>query len=132
MRTRLPWRRRNRSPRPAPSRPRRLPNAADVASAPPAAQAPPPDATAPVATAPESVPASLPRAADLIAQGVALPALKLELHVYSDVPSERFVFINGTRYQEGQAVEDGPVVKSITPDGAVLAEQGSEFFLPVE
>jgi general secretion pathway protein B len=101
------------------------PAPADVASA-------PPDATAPVATAPESVPASLPRAADLIAQGVALPALKLELHVYSDVPSERFVFINGTRYQEGQAVEDGPVVKSITPDGAVLAEQGSEFFLPVE
>lgn len=115
-------------PAPAPAAAGR-PAPADVVSAAPPASAPPSDAAAPT---PQAVPASLPRAADLIAEGVALPALKLELHVYSDVPSERFVFINGTRYQEGQAVDDGPVVKSITPDGAVLAEQGSEFFLPVE
>jgi hypothetical protein len=40
--------------------------------------------------------------------------------VYSDVPEERLVFINGQKYVEGQAVDAETVLEQITPDGAFL------------
>ena len=52
-------------------------------------------------------------------------ALTLDVLVYSEVPAERLVFINGRKYVEGQAVNGDAVVEQITPDGAVLRRRAS-------
>jgi len=77
--------------------------------------------------------AMLPRFDELRAEGVLqLPDLHLDIHVYSDVPKDRFVFINMNKFREGQKLDEGPVVQSITPDGVVLKYQGTSFLLPRE
>jgi hypothetical protein len=58
--------------------------------------------------------------------------LRLQFLVYSDVPSERLVFINNRKYLEGQSVEGGAAVERITPEGAVLSYQGERFVLRAE
>jgi general secretion pathway protein B len=58
--------------------------------------------------------------------------LHLDIHVYSDTPSERFVFINMTKYREQSELEEGPVVAEITPDGVILEHRGTTFLLPRE
>jgi general secretion pathway protein B len=85
----------------------------------------PPQADAP------STPA-LPSPAALAAEGVLLPALRLELHAFSAQPRERFVFINGRKYVEGERLAEGPQVVSIEPTGAVLAHAGRRFLLVQE
>lgn len=72
----------------------------------------------------------LPSASSLIASGTSLPDMRLDIHVYSNNPSERFVFINMRKYAEGQATTEGPTVERITPEGAVLNQQGLRFVLP--
>jgi hypothetical protein len=49
--------------------------------------------------------------------------------VYSDVPAERMVFINGRKYVEGQAVNEDAVVEQITQEGAILRRQGKRVVL---
>jgi general secretion pathway protein B len=61
-----------------------------------------------------------------------LPELHLDIHVYSDEPKDRFVFINMTKLREGSQLAEGPVVAEITPDGVVLGHQGQFFILPRE
>jgi general secretion pathway protein B len=61
--------------------------------------------------------------------GANLPELKLDLHAYSANPSDRFVFLNMMKLQEGQSTPAGVRVERITPDGAILSWQGSRFFL---
>jgi general secretion pathway protein B len=75
---------------------------------------------------------TLPSAASLQAQGINVPPLKLELHAYSDKPVERFVFINGRKYKEGERLTEGPEVVTIEPNGVVLSEQGQRFQLAPE
>lgn len=72
---------------------------------------------------------ALPSAAALAAEGVALPSLRLELHAWSGQPKDRFVFINGRKYVEGQRLTEGPQLVSIEPTGAVLAHAGRRFLL---
>jgi Type II secretion system protein B len=55
--------------------------------------------------------------------------LKLQMVVYSDVPSERLVFINNQKYVEGSSIDGTLRVESITPDGAVLSHQGQRFVI---
>lgn len=76
--------------------------------------------------------ATLPSAAALAAEGVALPALRLELHAFSAEPRNRFVFINGRKYVEGDRLVEGPQLVSIEPTGAVLAHAGRQFLLVQE
>jgi general secretion pathway protein B len=61
-----------------------------------------------------------------------LTELHLDIHVYSDTPDERFVFINMAKHREGSKLEEGPVVIEIRPDGVVLEHQGTIFLLPRE
>ena len=61
-----------------------------------------------------------------------LAELHLDIHVYSDVPAGRFVFINMAKYREDSRLAEGPVVREITPDGVVLDYQGTSFLLPRE
>jgi general secretion pathway protein B len=84
----------------------------------------------PVTARPSSAPTSnLPTADELTARG-GLPELKLELHVYSNKPPERFVFVNGSRYREGDTTREGAQVEEITRDGVVMNLQGNRFLLP--
>jgi general secretion pathway protein B len=63
---------------------------------------------------------------------VQLTDLHLDIHVYSDVPAERFAFINMTKLREGSQLEEGPTVTEITRDGVILEYQGTTFLLPRE
>jgi general secretion pathway protein B len=75
---------------------------------------------------------ALPSAAALIADGVALPRLRLELHAYSEQPRDRFVFVNGRKYVEGERLVEGPELVSIERTGAVLSHAGHRFLLIAE
>jgi hypothetical protein len=58
--------------------------------------------------------------------------LHLDIHVFSEIPSERFVFINMNKHREGSRTAEGPVVREIRTDGVVLEHQGRVFLLPRE
>lgn len=85
------------------------------------------------AGAPQYSYSALPTLNDLRADGtLQLPELHLDIHVYSDTPSERFVFINMVRHREASRLAEGPVVSEITPEGVVLNYSGTRFLLPRE
>ena len=70
---------------------------------------------------------------NLRAQGVLnLPDMHLDIHVYSDQPADRFVFINMSKYKERAMLTEGPIVKEITPEGVILEYGGTDFLLPRE
>jgi general secretion pathway protein B len=79
-------------------------------------------------TASQSAGPKLPTADEVTAAG-GVPALNLDLHVYSTKPTERLVFVNSRKYREGDTLQEGPVVQQITPDGAILEFRGSRFLL---
>jgi len=58
-------------------------------------------------------------------------ALRLEALIYSDVPAQRMVFINGRRYAEGDTVDGRLRVEEIQEDGVALNDQGRRFTLRV-
>lgn len=114
-------------------------------TAPPTTPAPAPSASAPPPVPPAAAPAtanppapfatpvdfdSLPTAQDLIAQGVSLPPLLMNLHVYDATPSLRFVMLNGLHLGEGEYMPDGIKVVAITEHGVVLDARGRRFLLP--
>ncbi len=66
------------------------------------------------------------------AAGLSVPELKLELLVYSPEPAQRFVFINGSKYVEGETLADGPRLIEVSPEGAILSYNGQNFLLPQE
>jgi general secretion pathway protein B len=84
------------------------------------------------APATNSAETTLPSAAALAAQGILLPQLRLELHAYAERPADRFVFINGRKYTEGQRLSEGPEIIVIAPNGAVLGHLGHRFLLSPE
>lgn len=61
---------------------------------------------------------------------VELPDLHLDIHVYSDVPEDRFVFINMSKQREKSQLAEGPTVEEIIPEGVVLEYRGTSFLLP--
>jgi len=70
----------------------------------------------------------LPLADDMTARG-ALPEMRLELHVWSTRPQERFVFVNGRRYREGDTTAEGATVEEITREGVIMNSGGNRFLL---
>jgi general secretion pathway protein B len=84
---------------------------------------------APDTGAPSTATLNLPSAAALAAEGIAIPTLRLELHAYSERPRDRFVFINGRKYAEGDRLPEGPQLVAIEPTGAVLTHAGRRFLL---
>jgi len=75
--------------------------------------------------------AALPTIYEVVADGtVDLPELHLDIHVYSDAPEDRFVFINMSKQREQSLLAEGPVVSEITPFGVVLEYRGTSFLLP--
>ena len=95
--------------------------------APPRA-APPPTVT--IAQEPVN-PTNLPTIFELQANGtLMLPEMHVDIHVYSEVAEDRFVFINMRKFKEGSRLAEGPLVEEITPDGVVLSHNGTSFLLP--
>ncbi len=60
-----------------------------------------------------------------------LPKLDLSMHVYSPVREERFVVLNGKRY-ELDGVSPGPEISllDISDEGAIMEFRGKKFLLP--
>ena len=55
--------------------------------------------------------------------------LKLEALIYSELPAQRMVFINGRRYVEGDMVDGRLRVEEIQEEGVALSDQGRRFTL---
>ncbi|MGI9291870.1 MAG: general secretion pathway protein GspB [Gammaproteobacteria bacterium] len=68
----------------------------------------------------------------LLSNQITITPLRLDIHVYSDNPEERFVFINMNKYTEGAMLEEGPKLVAITDTGVVLLHQGQEFLMSRE
>ena len=58
--------------------------------------------------------------------------IKIEVLVWSDNPKERMIFVNGTKYVEGQALTGGAVVERIAEDGIVLVHEGQRVRVKAE
>lgn len=102
-----------------------------------------PEPAVPTATEPAQQAAPRPRTAsanervlsidEVRANGtLQITDLHLDIHVYSDNPAERFVFINMAKHREQSQLDEGPVVVEITTEGVVLEHQGTTFLLPRE
>ena len=65
-----------------------------------------------------------------IATSDGLPSLHLDMHVFADLPRNRFVMINMHKLGEGDTLPGGVHVDTIRPDGVVLSYQGTQFLLP--
>ncbi len=93
-------------------------------------------ATAPQPTAPPVPPPPQPavlHAPLLVELGpdvrAALPGIELNVHIYSPDPPGRFVFLNNSRYREGERTREGVRVEAITEAGVVLDYHGTRFRL---
>ena len=97
----------------------------------PVAAAPAPAAESTnVAPALPDDPMLLPNIQEVVANGtLSLPPMHIDIHVYSDTPGDRFVFINMNKYREGDRLDEGPVVQEITREGVALSHLGTDFFL---
>lgn len=97
----------------------------------PATDASPPETNLPANSASRRVSAGMPTLESLGGHAALdLPELRLDLHVYAPAAKDRFVFINGKRYREGEITAEGVTVESITDDGVVLSKSGRRFLLP--
>ena len=65
-------------------------------------------------------------------ENINVPELHLDIHVYSDKPKDRFVFINMTKLKEGSQLNQGLKIIEIMPDGVTLDYEGYLFILPRE
>ena len=124
---------RSASPEPALDANEAAPGAAGQATSPddyaPAAEAPPPGNPGRVKRGTDSgVPLYQQLATSPNSQ---LPQLRLDLHAYAERADDRWVMINMHKLHEGESLE-GVRVERITPEGAVLSWQGSQFLLTQE
>jgi general secretion pathway protein B len=65
----------------------------------------------------------------VLAQGAALPDLRLDLHVYDPDPAKRFVFVNMRKLREGESLPEGARVEEILQQGVRLSYRGQQFVL---
>ncbi len=80
---------------------------------------------------PEKITAPLSTFNELRANGtILLEDLHLDIHVYSEQPEKRFVFVNMNKYREQARLAEGPLVREITPEGVILEHLGNGFHLP--
>lgn len=112
-----------------------VPAAPEARSSPVVAVAAKPMAEPAVTPSPPSPPPTrstpgVPTMEELVLDGrLEMNPLRLDIHVFSEQPDQRFVFINMAKYREGETTKEGPRVDSITPDGVVLNYQGNRFLV---
>jgi len=131
---------------PAPAQTISAPPSGRIVSAPPARSAvtaaagatdeavpaPQPAAPAPaVATVPMSDATGAPLLGELpLAFRATIPEHTLDVHVYAEVPADRFVMLNLERLGEGRTSRDGITVVEVLPDGVILRWRGQDFLEP--
>ncbi len=116
---------------PAPPPPYERSSTPDGSPAPPPIAAAPPGPVGGAPATPPVVAEHVPLLAELPdGQRSALPALKLNMHVYAKDPANRFVLVNGNRLAEGESGSDGVRVVEIRPDGVVVDAKSVRVFLP--
>lgn len=76
-----------------------------------------------VPPSPPATPAAPPTLVDAMAK------MKLDLFLYTDVPADRMVVINGRRYLEGEQVDGLYRIESITREGALLSYKDEKLLL---
>ena len=106
---------------------------AEVPVSSPADELPAARSPEPTASVPAPQPASreqLPSYATVLADGMNIGMLQMQLHVHSSTPANRFVVINGTRRREGERLSEGLSIEEIVAEGAILNYQGRRFLLP--
>jgi hypothetical protein len=59
----------------------------------------------------------------------AAEKMSISILVYEENSADRLVFINGIKYVEGDYVDGTYLLKSITPEGAILTYEKEEFVL---
>ncbi|MEJ2602100.1 MAG: general secretion pathway protein GspB [Gammaproteobacteria bacterium] len=105
--------------------------AVQTAPSPPLAEEPPPRPSRATDTAETAL--ELPTLNELRVRGdTSLPDLHLDIHVWSEQPGGRFVYVNSMKYREGEVLSEGPRVASIAREGVVLEYRGNRFLLPRE
>lgn len=52
---------------------------------------------------------------------------RVDIHVYSDQPQERYILVNLEKYREGETLASGLVLEEILPDGMVMSYRGELF-----
>lgn len=57
------------------------------------------------------------------------PAITLQVLVYSDVPMERMVFIDGRRLAEGDSIDAETTLERINKDGIVVRRRGVRYVI---
>lgn len=101
-------------------------------------ETPPRDAPMPAPAVENTAPAQAVTADELAAPPLAtlpdemrgrLPPLHVNVHAWAEDPAARFVLINLKRYQEGDRLDEGPIVRHILPGGVVLEFEGTLFSL---
>jgi general secretion pathway protein B len=108
-----------------------LPDTARAARAPDQAVEPEenPADTAPAVAPPASAARPGKGLQNYVALSSTLPALRLDLHAWSELPADRYALINMHRVREGDTLPEGPHVQQITREGVVLDYRGTEFVL---
>jgi general secretion pathway protein B len=61
----------------------------------------------------------------------AMPPINVDVHVYSEDPEKRFVLVNSKPYREGDHLDEGPFLETISEQGTILSYQGQRFVIPV-
>ena len=97
-----------------------------------AESAPAPAPAAATALAPEVLAAPMLTLAQYRATGGNPAGTESGIARLQSTAAERFVFINSTKYVEGQTLTEGPRLGAITQDGAVLVHEGRSLLLPRE
>jgi general secretion pathway protein B len=54
---------------------------------------------------------------------------RLDLHVYSEEPQNRFILVSLKKYREGERLESGLLLEEILPDGMVMSFRGERFLV---
>jgi len=62
-------------------------------------------------------------------QQAAVPAIRIEGHVYDKIPAARMVIINEQLRREGQPCGNGLMLEEITTDGVILSHNGTVFHI---
>ncbi len=118
---------------PAPPRRRTEPTTVPTTT-PTRIETPPPErAAARTAPGPDSAFEALPTLTEIrLNDGVNLPDMSLDIHVFASAPENRFVFIDMQKHQEGSVLDSGPRLIEITNSGVILDYRGTRFILPRE
>ncbi len=84
----------------------------------------------PVASEPGTIQEGIPSLQQLVLAGeLSVQPMHLDIHVYSSMRTERFIFINMKKYKEGENLVEGPSVEEITSTGVILSYRGKRFTL---